>query len=112
MAARRPASASQHETGVILRPDVNRPRRLARQTLRLEVAFQTQILIPLDEHFVVHAAVRVVARRATFADRFMLENERSALRGVALHTGVLLHRDRCAATFDHRTLVRIMTIAA
>ena len=90
MAARRPACASQHETGVILRADVNRPGRLARQPLRLEVALQTQILISLHEHLVVYRAVRVVAGRATFANGFVLENERPALRGVTLHAGILL----------------------
>ena len=112
MAARRPACASQHETGVILRADVNRPGRLARQPLRLEVALQTQILISLHEHLVVYRAVRVVAGSATFANGFVLENERSTLRGVALHARILLDSQRSSAAFDYGPFVRIMAITA
>ena len=112
MAARRPACASQHETGVILRADVNGARRLSWQTLRLEVALQTQILISLHKHFVIYGAVRVVTGDAAFANRFMLENEWPALRGVALHASFLLGHYRCAAAFNYRLFVRIMAIAA
>jgi len=38
MAARGPARASQHETGMILRADINGAGRLSWQTLRLEMA--------------------------------------------------------------------------
>ena len=97
---------------MILRADINGAGRLSWQTLRLEMALQTQILIPLHKLFVVYREVRVVTGSATFANCFVLENERPALRGVALHASFLLGHYRCAAAFNYRPFVGIMTIAA
>ena len=97
---------------MILRADVNRSRRLAGETLRLEVALQAEVLVALHEHFVVHAAVRIVASGAAFADGFMFENERAALLHVALHAGVLLDRHGSPAAANRLAFVRVVAIAA
>lgn len=85
---------------------------LSRRGLLLEVTLQAQVRAPLRQHLVVHSPVRIVARRATFAHRFMLEHERPPLLDVALRACVLVrcHREwsaRCCLPF-----VRIMAIAA
>jgi hypothetical protein len=52
--------------------------------LLLEMAFQTECLIPLHQHLLVHRTVHGVAGGATLANRLMLEDEWPALRNVAL----------------------------
>src|SRR5690349_1907000 len=74
--------------------------------LLLEVAPETKIGIARDQHLVVHRAVRIVAGCATFPHRFMLEDERPALRRVALTAGIVLSQQRGPATLDGRALVR------
>ena len=58
--------------------------------LLLEVAFQAEILVPLNEHLVVYGPVRIVARGATFTDRLVLEHKRAALGDVAFGTSFVL----------------------
>ena len=51
--------------------------------LLLEMTLKTEILVPLDQHLVVHRPMRIMAGGAPFPHRFMLEYERAALRDMA-----------------------------
>lgn len=93
---------------MILARDVN----MAVGLLLLEMAAQTKRGIARNQHSGVHRAMRIVAGRATLAQRFVLENERSELPRVALGADIFLRHEFRAAPHDHGTLVRIMTIAA
>ena len=59
--------------------------------LLLEMASKTKIRVARDQHLVVHRPVRIVARRAAFADRFVFKNKRPPLSCMTLATGVALH---------------------
>ena len=78
---------------MILAADVNCASGLAGQPLRLEVAFQAKVVVALNEHFVVHAAVRIMTRRAALADGFVFKDERPALCDMTLHAGVAFGRE-------------------
>lgn len=80
--------------------------------LLLEMAFQAKCLISLGQHAVIDRPVRLVAGETSFARGFMLENEWSPLRGVALEAGLILRQESSAAAFDRWTLMRLMTIRA
>jgi len=54
-------------------------QKLAGGDLLLEMTLEAQFLIARDEQFLVHAAVRIVAGRATFARGLVLEDKRPAL---------------------------------
>jgi hypothetical protein len=85
---------------MVARADVNGPGGLARQALGLKMTFQAKVGVALDEHLVIDASMRVMAGGATFTNGFVLENERAALRGVALDASVALGGQRCAAAFN------------
>ena len=76
----------------------------------LEMAFETQDMVPLGEHSRVHRSVWFVARRTALAHRFVFEDKRTALRDVALTAGLLLRGKRSAATNDRLAFMRIVTI--
>ena len=80
--------------------------------LLLVMAPQAQRLIARNQQPGVDAAVRVVARRATFAHRLMLEDERTTLLRVALGAGIVLRHHLRPAALDHRALVRVVAVAA
>lgn len=108
MAARTPAGSTGKERRVILARDVN----MAVGGLLLEMAAQTKRGVARDQHPGVHGTVRIVAYGAAFAYRFVLKNERSELRRVALGAGFVLGHKFRAAAHDHGTLVWTMAIAA
>src|SRR5687768_12752946 len=108
MAARGPAGALAEERGVITAADDDN----SRGCLGLEVTLQTEVGVALHQHLIVRRAVRIVAGGADFADGFVFENERAALRGVAFHAGVALAGDGGAAAFDGLAFVRVVAIAA
>jgi hypothetical protein len=85
VATRRPASALRQAQRVVRSTDENR----ATANL-LEVASQAKVRIANLEHFGVDRAVRGVTGRAAFAQGFVLENVRSALRGMAAEAEVSL----------------------
>src|SRR6476620_1574879 len=89
-----PARALHDTGGMILGTDDN----LAGSALRLKMALQAKVVVALDQHFVIHTAVRVMTCGAAFTDGFVFEDEWSALWRVALHAGVLLgeHGDAAA----------------
>lgn len=79
-----PASAPGEERAVIASANED----FSGLGLLLKMAFQTKILVSLREHLVVDRSMRIVAGSAAFTNRFVFENERPALSGVALRTGV------------------------
>src|ERR1700728_4811120 len=108
MAATAPAGAARDERRMVHIAN----QQHAGTGLLLEMALQAQVLIARDEHFLVHAAVRIVADGAAFADGFMFEDKRAALLRMALEAGFIRARRRSRATLDHPALVRIVAIAA
>ena len=78
----------------------------------IDVALQTQGLIALIEHLLVHGAVGAVADGAAFADSRMREDEWTGLLLVALIASVVLAVELGAAAFDGVALVRVVAITA
>lgn len=85
-------------------------QQLAGRRLLLIVTLQTKRLVARLEHLVVNRAVRIVARGAIIAERFVLEHMRPALGFVAFQTGVVGSDQFRAAADNGVTLVRIMTV--
>ena len=108
VAARRPARAPGQRTAVVTSADEDN----SRSGLLLEVAFEAQGGVALHQHLAVDRTVNRVARRAAFAHRLVLENERPALRSVTFAAGLTLHRRRKRPAESSVPLVRVMTIAA
>ena len=119
VAAGRPAGALLQARRVIAVPDEN----LAVGGLLLEMALQAESGVALSKQSLVHRAVGRMATDAAFTDCFMFKNERPALRGVTLETGVVLTeqqsstafdllRQTCSAAFDRAAGVRVVTIRA
>ena len=108
VASGRPAGASRQARSMVLAADEN----LSRAGLLLEMAPQTEVGISSHEHFLVHRAVDRMTGRAALAHRFVLEDERAALGGVALGAGLVLRHQLCASSFYRRAFVGIMTITA
>ena len=78
--------------------------------LLLEVALQAKRCIALGEKLVIDRAVRPMAYGAAVAQRFVLEDERAALRLVALETSLILPCERAGTTGDRRSLVQLMAV--
>jgi hypothetical protein len=89
--------------------------------LLLEMTLQTQGCVPLVQHPLIHRSVRRVAADAAFAHRFVLEHERTSLRGVTLQAGFVRAQkseaptfdsllESGAAEFDRISLMRVVTI--
>ena len=120
VAAGRPAGALL-QSG---RYDRRRRCRFSRRCgLLLEMAFEAKVGVALREQPLVYRAMRRMAAHTAFPNRFMLEDERAALRGVALETGFVVAEQRRAAALDALrdirsaaldgiALVRVVTIGA
>src|ERR1051326_3909810 len=91
-----PARALRQTRGVIAVADED----AAVARLLLEMAFQAERRIALVQHPLVHRAVRRMATDAAFAERFVLEDERPALRSVTLETGFVVAEQRGSATLE------------
>src|ERR1041385_4673506 len=104
----RPAGAATEPPGVILSPNKYPPAG----GLLLEVALQAQNVIAFGQHSGVHRPVRFVAGRASLAHRFVFEDERAALRDVAVAPSVLVSRERRPPPDDGLSPMRIVTIGA
>lgn len=108
MATRAPATATLQKRGMVPPADQNDIGR----GLLLEVAFEAEVLVPLNEHLVVYGPMRIVAGGAAFANGLMLEDKRASLCDVAFGTGFVLGSHREWSSDRCRTFMRIMTIAA
>lgn len=86
--------------------------RNARGGLLLEMATKTKILIARNEHFLIYAAVGVVAGGAAFPESFVLEYEWPALRGMAFEAGFISGSLHGESTLDHPAFMRIMAVTA
>ena len=76
------------------------------------MALEAKIGIPLHQHLVVRRPVWVMAGGATFPHRLVLEDERPALRDVALRALVALTRHIERPAGRRLAFVRVMAIAA
>ena len=104
VAARRPATALLQARGVVGTANQNR----AAFDL-LKMAFEAKIGIAHGQQFRVHAAVRRVTSSATFRQRFVFEDIRTALGRVTLQTIFFLREQPCAAASVCNSFVRWMT---
>ena len=68
--------------------------------LLLEMALQAERLVALVEQPLINRTVRRMATHATFAQRFVLEDKRTALRGMALETSFVLAEQGHAPAFE------------
>ena len=92
-------------------------------SLLLEMALEAKRCVALVQHALVHRAVRRMATDATFPDRFVFEDEWSALRDVTLETGLVMAEQHGApafhglryigaTAFHSVTAMRVMAIGA
>ncbi len=75
----------------------------------LEMTLQTEIGIALGQQLGIDRAMGLVTGRAAFANGFVLENVRAALRGVTSDTEIVLCEQRGAAGNHDRAFVRRVT---
>src|SRR6185295_3351296 len=117
VATGRPTGALLQTSGVIAIADED----FAVGPLLLEMTFEAEVRVALDQHLLVDRAVRRMAGHAAFADRFMFKHKRAALRGVTLEARSVRaqHGDAAApyflrharsAAFHGVTLVGVMAI--
>ena len=107
MATGRPAGADLQEHGVVAGANVNRPRN----TLRLRMAAETQVVVGLGEHHAVDRAVRIVTGDAALAQGGMLEDKGTRLLAMALGTGfVRLRHGQPAGRFVNVFAVRVVAL--
>lgn len=79
----------------------------------LGVAFQTQIVVALDEHRLVDRAVRVVTDRAAFAHGFVFKDEWLGLFAMTLGAGLIEPRHgEAAGGFHHVAPMRVVALHA
>jgi hypothetical protein len=71
---------------MVATPDENASRNF----LLLKMTFQAECRVALNQHFLIHGAVDGVTRCASFTHRFVLKDERSVLRRMALPACVAL----------------------
>ena len=108
VAAGGPAGSAGEEGSVIAPADLNS----SRSRLLLKMALETKILVALNQHPRIDRSVNRMAGGAAFTNRLMLEDEGASLGGVAPAAGFELRGQGRTAAFYHRTLVRIVAIAA
>jgi len=81
--------------------------------LDLRVTFQAQVRIALDEHLAINRAVWVVAHRATFTHRFVLEHKWTRLLAMTLCAGLVQARHgQTPCPFENVSAMRIMALHA
>lgn len=108
MTTRRPASAPGEPARMFLPPDEDP----SANGLLLEMAFETQGGVALDQHAGVDRPVDRVAGGAALANRLMLEDKGTPLRDMTTATRVMLRGELSSASLDRPSFVRIVAIAA
>jgi hypothetical protein len=107
-----PAVAARHELRMIDLADDD----ISGISLNLRMAFQAQIIVPLDEQGAIDRAVRRMANGAALTQRFVLPDERPRLFAMTIGARFVLprHRERGAArgTLENIRAVRVMAIDA
>lgn len=102
-----PARPARQKRGMIATADQD----VTDAGLLLEVALEAEILIPLGQELVIYGAMRIVAARAAFPHRLMLEHERAALRDMAFGAGIHCGRSGEHVAHHRVPFMRVMTIA-
>lgn len=92
-----PATAESQLAAVFFASDEN----LARSALHLRVTLEAEVVVRLDEQLRIYRAVGTVADDATFAQRFVFENERLRLVAVAGSARLVQSRECKAAGGFH-----------
>ena len=77
----------------------------------LEVALQAEVGVALRQHFWINRAVWFVAKRAPFANGLVFEHVRPSLGRMAFEACFVRGGQRCSASHDRRTAMRIMTVS-
>ena len=115
MAPGGPAAATGHPACMAAGANGDLPGRQGGIRLRrlpLEMAFQTERGVALEQHALVDSPVRVMAGGATVAHGLVAEHIRALLHRVALVADVILAHQGGAAAFFRISLVRIMAVNA
>lgn len=113
MATGRPAGANAHIPRVIDIADIDIACAAGRGTGNLRMAAEAKIGIANGEQLVIDGAVRVVAGRATFAQRGVFKGERPGLLLMALRAIFILTRHRQSAVRFHDVhAVRVVALDA
>jgi len=107
-----PTSTEPQKSCMIYAADIN-PCVARRRVCRLGVALEAQVVVSLDQQLGVDRAVWVMADRAAFAHRFVLEDERLGLFAMTLGAGFIEPRHREAVGGFHEVAtVRVMALHA
>lgn len=111
VATRRPTTGPAQEGRV--RDSADENFFTARNRLVLRMASQAKVCVVLDEHHAVDGAVGVVANRATFAQRFVLEHDWSRLLTMTLGAAFVEpgHRES-AGGLENVDAVRVVALHA
>jgi len=102
VASSAPASASAQKSCVHGLTNKN----LAAQGGDLRMAFETKVIVPLDQHLVRDRPVRLVTSRAAFAQSFVLKDHRSGLLAMALRATFIQRREASRRPDAKRRAVR------
>ena len=109
-----PTTPKAKEVGVIDLPNKEPSRSDAGiVALDLRMAFEAQVVVPFHEHFGIDRAVRLMARRAAFAQSLVFVNIRPGLLAVAGRTALVQagHGQSARRLHDVRAM-RIMALHA
>ena len=88
-------------------------RAVANRGGMFEMAFQAEIGVALDEHFLVHRTMGTMANRAALTHGVVFENKRAFLGRVAFSAGfIFAFETTSAATLDGVALVRVVALGA
>ena len=79
---------------------------------RLEMAFQARVRVANCQQFVIDGTMRLVTTGAPFAQRLMLERERTTLRGVTAEATLIFREDGCATADVTGSFVRRVATTA
>lgn len=79
---------------------------LTTESGHLGMAFQAQVIVTLDQHLIRDRPVRLMADRATFAQRFMMENHRTRLLAMAFSAAFIHARHACRWPHTQRSAMR------
>jgi len=112
MATRAPARPTLQKIPARALVDEIADHDLPGRGLLLIVAFQAKLRVAGNQHLLVHAPMRIVARGAAFPHRFVFEDVRPALLRVAFETGVIDGRMRGVTAVDGPAFVRVMAVRA
>lgn len=68
-------------------------KNISAHRVHLRVAFETKIVVPLDEHLVRDGAVRLMTNGAAFTQSFVFVDDQARLLAMALRAGLIQARE-------------------